>query len=72
LLKDFATGSHGFVLADFHDSYNALQWADITGRLREAGFSQAQVFLTIELSDPMKQYLNARSTPVSLPGVIIE
>lgn len=72
LLKDFATGSHSFVLADFHDSYNALQWADITGRLREAGFSQAQVFLTIELSDPMKQYLNARSTPVSLPGVIIE
>ncbi|MFC5742992.1 type VI secretion protein IcmF/TssM N-terminal domain-containing protein [Dyella tabacisoli] len=72
LLKDFASGSHGFVLADFHDSYNALQWADITGRLRDAGFSQAQVFLTIELSDPMKQYLNARSTPVSLPGAIIE
>ncbi|HEX7815852.1 type VI secretion system protein [Dyella sp.] len=72
LLKDFSTGSHAFTLDDFRDSYTPLQWADIGGRLRDVGFAQAQVFLTIDLSDAMKQYLNARQTPVALPASIIE
>ena len=72
LLKDFAEGSHTFALADFGDSYTPLQWADITGRLHAVDFSQVQVFLTIDLSDAMKQYLSARNTPVAMPATIIE
>jgi type VI secretion system protein ImpL len=72
LLKDFASGSHAFALADFRDSYTPLQWADITARLSAVGFNQAQVFLTIDLSDAMKQYLSARNTPVAMPATIIE
>jgi type VI secretion system protein ImpL len=72
LLKDFASGSHSFALADFRDSYTPLQWADITARLGPLGFSQVQVFLVTELSDPMKQYLAARNTPVAMPATIIE
>jgi type VI secretion system protein ImpL len=71
-LKDFASGSHSFALADFRDSYTPLQWADITARLGPLGFSQVQVFLIVELSDPMKQYLGARNTPVAMPATIIE
>ncbi|HEV2681076.1 MAG TPA: hypothetical protein VGV14_11295, partial [Rhodanobacter sp.] len=72
LLKDFGDGSHSFVLADFRDSYTPLQWADITARLSTVGFNQAQVFLVVDLSDAMKQYLNARNTPVAMPATIIE
>jgi len=72
LLKDFAGGSHSFALADFRDSYTPLQWADITGRLRDVGFSQARVFLGVDLSDAMKQYLSSRNTPVTMPSAIIE
>ncbi|MEO8777043.1 MAG: type VI secretion system protein [Rhodanobacter sp.] len=72
LLKDFGTGSHTFALGDFRDSYTPLQWADITARLHAAGFSQVQVFLAIDLSDAMKQYLAARTTPVAMPTRIVE
>lgn len=72
LLKDFGGGSHSFALADFRDSYTPLQWADITGRLRAVGFNQARVYLAVELSDAMKQYLSARNTPVAMPATIIE
>ncbi len=72
LLDDFASGSHGFALADFRDSYTPLQWADITRRLGVVGFSQAQVFLVIDLSAAMKRYLSARNTPVAVPATIIE
>jgi len=72
LLKDFATAEHNFVLADFRDSYTPLQWAAITGQLREVGFSQVRVFLGVELSDAMKQYIAARDTPLSVPAEIVE
>ncbi|MEO8811210.1 MAG: type VI secretion system protein, partial [Rhodanobacter sp.] len=72
LLKDFAAGSHTFTLDDFRDSYTALQWADITARLRAVGFSRVQVFLAIDVSDAMKQYLAARNTPVAMPARIME
>ncbi len=72
LLKDFAGGSHTFALDDFRDSYTPLQWADITARVHAVGFKRVQVFLAIDLSDAMKQYLAARTTPVAMPTRIVE
>ena len=41
-------------------------------RLAEAKFRSARVFLQVELSDQMKQYLGASTARAEVPSVILE
>ena len=72
LVADFATGSHAFGLDDFRESYSPTQWSDLRARLAAAKFRSARVFLQVNLSDEMKQFLGARTARAEVPNVILE
>ncbi|RZA13450.1 MAG: hypothetical protein EOP93_20285 [Lysobacteraceae bacterium] len=72
LLSDFASGAHAYSLEDFRASYSPAQWAELRQKLATAGFRNARVFLQIELSDQMKQYLGASTQQAEVPNVILE
>ena len=72
LVADFANGSHAFGLDSFRESYSPAQWSDLRGRLAAAKFRSARVFLQVNLSDEMKQFLGARTARAEVPNVIIE
>ena len=57
---------------DFRESYSPAQWSEVRQRLAEAKFRSARVFLQIELSDQMKQYLGASTARAEVPSVILE
>ena len=72
LVADFAGGSRAYTVEDFRASYSPAQWAALRQRLAEAGFRGARVFLQVELSDQMKQYLGASNARAEVPSVILE
>ncbi|MFT4178621.1 MAG: type VI secretion protein IcmF/TssM N-terminal domain-containing protein, partial [Thermomonas sp.] len=72
LIRDFASGAHAFGIEDFRGSYSPSQWGALRQRLSEAGFRSARVFLQVELSDEMKQYLGASTARAEVPNVILE
>ena len=72
LIADFSSGSRAFGVEDFRDSYSPSQWSALRGRLADAGFRGARVFLSVELSDEMKQYLGASTARAEVPNVILE
>lgn len=72
MVADFANGSHAFGVEDFRESYSPAQWSELRGRLAEAKFRGAKVFLQVELSDEMKQFLGARTARAEVPNVILE
>ena len=72
LVADFANGSHAFGIDDFRESYSPAQWSDLRSRLATAKFRSARVFLQVELSDEMKQFLGASTARAEVPNVILE
>ncbi|TXH65263.1 MAG: hypothetical protein E6Q81_02285 [Thermomonas sp.] len=72
LIEEFASGAHVFGVEDFRDSYNPAQWSELRQKLGEAKFRSARVFLQVELSDQMKQYLGASTARAEVPSVILE
>lgn len=72
LISDFGSGSHAFSVEDFRASYSPSQWSDLRKRLSDAGFRGARVFLKVDLSDEMKQYLGASTARAEVPNVILE
>lgn len=72
LVADFANGSHVFGIDDFRESYSPAQWSELRSRLAAAKFRSARVFLQVELSDEMKQFLGARTARAEVPSVILE
>ncbi|MEO5629140.1 MAG: type VI secretion system protein [Thermomonas sp.] len=72
LISDFSTGSHLFGIDDFRESYSPAQWSELRGRLSEAKFRSARVFLQVDLSDQMKLFLGARTARAEVPNVILE
>jgi len=72
LIEEFASGAHAFGAEDFRDSYNPAQWNELRQKLGEAKFRSARVFLQVELSDQMKQYLGASTARAEVPNVILE
>ena len=65
-------GSRVFGVEDFRESYSPAQWSEVRQRLAEAKFRSARVFLQVELSDQMKQYLGASTARAEVPSVILE
>ena len=72
LIEDFASGARAFGIEDFRDSYSPAQWSDLRQKLADAKFRSARVFLQVELSDEMKQYLGASTARAEVPNVILE
>ena len=72
LIEEFAGGSRVFAVEDFRESYSPAQWSELRQRLAEAKFRSARVFLQVELSDQMKQYLGASTARAEVPSVILE
>ena len=72
LIEDFASGARAFGIEDFRDSYSPAQWSDLRQKLADAKFRRARVFLQVELSDEMKQYLGASTARAEVPNVILE
>lgn len=72
LIEEFSSGSHAFGIEDFRQSYSPAQWSDVRQRLATAKFRSARVFLQVELSDEMKQYLGASTARAEVPSVILE
>ena len=72
LIEEFAGGSRVFAVEDFRESYSPAQWSELRQRLAEAKFHSARVFLKVELSDQMKQYLGASTARAEVPSVILE
>ena len=72
LIRDFAGGSHAFGVEDFRASYSPAQWGELRQKLADAGFRSARVFLQVELSDEMKQFLGASNARAEVPSVILE
>jgi hypothetical protein len=72
LIDDFQSGTHAYALEDFRASYSPAQWGELRQRLAEAGFRGARVFLGIQLSDQMKQFLGASTARAEVPTVILE
>ena len=72
LIEDFASGARAFGIEDFRDSYSPAQWSELRQKLADAKFRSARVFLQVELSDEMKQYLGASTARAEVPNVILE
>ncbi len=72
LIEEFAGGAHAFGVEDFRGSYTPAQWGELRQKLGEAKFRSARVFLQVELSDQMKQYLGASTARAEVPNVILE
>jgi type VI secretion system protein ImpL len=72
LIEEFAGGSRVFAVEDFRESYSPAQWSEVRQRLAAAKFRSARVFLQVELSDQMKQYLGASTARAEVPSVILE
>lgn len=72
LIEEFAGGAHAFGIEDFRGSYTPAQWGELRQKLGEAKFRSARVFLQVELSDQMKQYLGASTARAEVPNVILE
>ena len=72
MIEEFAGGSRVFAVEDFRESYSPAQWSELRQRLGEAQFRSARVFLQVELSDQMKQYLGASTARAEVPSVILE
>ena len=72
LIGEFSGGAHAFGIDDFRESYSPTQWGELRQKLAEARFRSARVFLQVELSDQMKQYLGASTARAEVPNVILE
>ena len=72
LIDEFSSGVHAFTPEDFRESYSPAQWSELRQKLAEAKFRSARVFLQVELSDEMKQYLGASTARAEVPNVILE
>jgi hypothetical protein len=72
LIEEFAGGARAFGLEDFRQSYSPSQWGEIRDKLAAAKFRSARVFLQVDLSDEMKQYLGASTARAEVPNVILE
>ncbi|QIL21762.1 hypothetical protein [Thermomonas sp. HDW16] len=72
LIEEFSGGAHAFGVDDFRQSYSPAQWSELRQKLAEAKFRNARVFLQVELSDQMKQYLGASTARAEVPNVILE
>lgn len=72
LVRDFKSGMRAFGPDDFRDAYTPEQWGELSARLRAAGFLQARVYLQVQPTPQMEQYMAARSAPVALPTTIVE
>ena len=72
LVEEFSGGAHAFGVEDFRGSYTPAQWSELRQKLGEAKFRSARVFLQVELSDQMKQYLGASTARAEVPNVILE
>ena len=72
LIEEFSTGARAFGAEDFRGSYTPAQWSELRQKLAEAKFRSARVFLQVDLSDQMKQYLGASTARAEVPNVILE
>ena len=72
LIEEFSGGAHAFGVEDFRESYSPAQWGELRQKLAAAKFRSARVFLQVELSDQMKQYLGASTARAEVPSVILE
>jgi len=72
LVEEFSGGARAFSAEDFRGSYTPAQWSELRQKLAEAKFRSARVFLQVELSDQMKQYLGASTARAEVPNVILE
>jgi len=72
LVEEFAGGARAFGIEDFRASYSPSQWGEVREKLAAARFRSARVFLQVELSDEMKQYLGASTARAEVPNVILE
>lgn len=72
MVNDFSGGSHAYGLEDFRASYSPQQWSQIAPRLAAARFRGARVYLQVEPSPELRQYLGARTLPAELPATILE
>ena len=72
LIEEFSGGVHAFTAEDFRESYSPAQWGELRQKLAAARFRSARVFLQVELSDEMKQYLGASTARAEVPNVILE
>jgi hypothetical protein len=72
LIEEFSGGSRAFAIDDFRQSYSPAQWSELRQQLAAAKFRGARVFLQVELSDEMKQYLGASTARAEVPSVILE
>src|SRR3546814_17672916 len=66
LIEQFEDGVQAFSLNDFRESYTPMQWRELVPRLREAGFSQARVRLTVAPSAQLRPYPAPRAKPARL------
>lgn len=72
LIGEFSGGARAFGIEDFRESYSPAQWSEVRQKLADARFRSARVFLQVELSDEMKQYLGASTARAEVPNVILE
>ncbi|RZA19871.1 MAG: hypothetical protein EOP93_07535 [Lysobacteraceae bacterium] len=72
LIGEFSSGAHAFGVEDFRESYSPAQWNELRQKLGAAKFRGARVFLQVELSDQMKQYLGASTARAEVPNAILE
>jgi hypothetical protein len=70
-VNGFKSGSKSFGLNDFKASYSPFQWQEVSARLSALGATRAQVFITVDLSEQMKEFLKG-PRPFTVPPQVVK
>ena len=72
LVNDFKSGARIFSLRDFKSSYTTSEWADMLKRISPYGITGVKIFLEIQKSNELEQYMSASRNTNGIPSLLME
>ena len=72
MMDDFKHGAKSLSLADFKSSYSDEEWQQMDKRLKLMGINQARVYLMLNLTPEMEDYLQKKQPINDIPNSIIQ
>ena len=72
LVNDFKQGTRTFSLQEFKPSYTASEWAELLKHLTPFGITSVKIFLEIQKSNELEQYMSASRNTGGIPTLLME